>query len=120
MKKLKKMESNMGIFSSYEDDAIREINKINSKMQAIRKLLVLYGDSINRNNVHEIKDLITSCADCAKKYERYKEKMDSFELTMFYGAKVMCWNGETVTTFQWEQYFENIFNAIVNNIKAIS
>lgn len=55
-----------------------------------------------------------------KKYERYKEKMDSFELTMFYGAKVMCWNGETVTTLQWEQYFENIFNAIVNNIKAIS
>lgn len=46
--------------------------------------------------------------------------MDSFELTMFYGAKVMCWNGETVTTLQWEQYFENIFNAIVNNIKAIS
>ena len=109
----------MGLFSSNEEDAIREINKINSKMQEIRTQLVLYGDSINSNNVHKIKDLISSCENYARNYDRIKSKMSEFEISMFYGARVNCWNGEVVGPLQWEQYFRNIHNAIVDNIKSI-
>ena len=80
----------MGLFSSNEEDAIREINKINSKMQEIRTQLVLYGDCINVNNKKKIKELIESCEDYAVKYDRIKSKMDEFEITMFYGAKIKC------------------------------
>lgn len=110
----------MDFFSSYEEKAIREINKINSKMQEIRTQLVLYGDCINSHNIEKIKELICSCSDSAKKYEQYKVKMDQVQLIMFHGATVMCWNGEQVTTLQWEQYFQNIFCAIVDEIKRKS
>lgn len=57
----------MDFFSSYEEKAIREIYKINSKMQEIRTQLVLYGDCINSNNIEKIKELICVCSDYAKK-----------------------------------------------------
>ena len=107
----------MGMFGPNEDDAIREINKINSKMQEIRTQLVLYGDCINSNNRKKIRELIESCEEYARKYDKIKSKMDEFEVSMFYGAKVNCWNGETVGPLQWEQYFRNIYNAIIKEVR---
>ena len=100
----------MGIFSSNESDAIRQIEKINSGASQIREILRLTNDTIVRSNAGRVAIILKDCGDYFQKYERIKAKMDMMQETLFLGTTVDCWNGERVGVLQWEQYFKNVFH----------
>lgn len=41
------------------------------------------------------------------------------ERTLFYGATVPVWNGETVTPLIWEQYFKNTVHVLTNGLREL-
>ena len=110
----------MSLFSSNEDNAIKEIERINSMMKEIRELIRKTGDRFTEINANSGILILNSCAEHYKKYEGIKSKMDFMQRTLFYGITIECWNGEKVGIIQWEQYFKSTFSCLITAVKTLS
>lgn len=119
-KQLKKWRIlSMGWFSVSEDDAIQEIEKINAGMRVIRETIRITGDEVVNSNKVEVAVQLQECINHYKKYENIVSRLGSMERTLFYGASVPVWNGETVSPLQWEQYFKNIVHMFTNRFRTL-
>jgi len=110
----------MGLFSSNESDAIKQINKMNSCIFQIRQMIRLTDDTIVSSNAGNIAIILNECSGYYTKYEKIKSGMGSFNESLFMGATVDCWNGERIGVFQWEHYFKNTFHMLIEGIKSVS
>lgn len=108
----------MGIFSSKEDDAVEQIEKINRRMKTIREIIRRTGDNIVPANALEIAKIIQECGTFYDKYNRIKNGMDYMQGVLFLGRTVNAWNGEKVGVLLWEEYFVNTVHMLTNSIKA--
>ena len=100
----------MGWFSVSEDDAIREIEKVNAGIT---------GDEVVHSNKLEIAIQLQDCIRHFHKYENIVSQLDFMKRTLFYGAIVPVWNGEKVTPLQWEQYFKNVVHMLTNRFREL-
>ncbi len=111
----------MGLFSSNEQNAIEQIEKINRRIKTIREMMRQSpNDQLTRYNIHDAALLLNECATFWKKYQSYVDKMDFMQKTLFMGNTVECWNGENIGVFTWEMYFKNIFSALTNEVRRLS
>ncbi len=111
----------MGIFSSKEQDAIDQINKINRRIKVIREMMRQSpNDQLTRSNVNDAALVLKECAECWNKYEGYISRMTFMQKTLFKGQIVDCWNGEKVGVSTWEMYYKNVFHVIVEEIRRLS
>ena len=111
----------MGLFSSKEQDAIEQIEKINRRIKTIREMMRQSpDDQLTRYNIHDTALLLNECAAFWKKYQSYTSQMNFMQKTLFMGATVECWNGETVGVNTWETYFKNIFSALTGEVRRLS
>ena len=109
----------MGWFSVSEDDAIREIEKINAGMRVVRETIRITGDMIVDSNSFQVASQIADCCNHFKKYEQIVARLGYMERTLFYGATVPVWNGETVTPLIWEQYFKNTVHVLTHGLREL-
>lgn len=109
----------MGWFRVSEDDAIREIEKINAGMRVIRETIRITGDEVVNSNKREVAIQFQDCIRHFKKYENVVSRLGNMERVLFYGASVPVWNGETVTPLQWEQYFKNVVHMLTNSFREL-
>lgn len=111
----------MGLFSSKEQDAIEQIEKINRRVKTIREMMRQSpDDQLTRNNIHDAALLLQECSTYWQKYQGYVSKMGFMQKTLFMGSTVECWNGENVGVFTWETYFKNVFSALTNEVRRLS
>ena len=92
----------MGWFRVSENDAIREIEKVNAGVKVIRETIRITGDEVVNSNKVEVAVQLQECINHYKKYENIVSRLGSMERTLFYGASVPVWNGETVSPLQWD------------------
>jgi hypothetical protein len=109
----------MGWFRVSEDDAIREIEKINACMTVIRETIRITGDEIVDTNSLQVASQIVACGNHYKKYEQIVARLSNMERTLFYGATVPVWNGEETTPLLWEQYFKNTIHILTNRLREL-
>ena len=109
----------MGWFSISEDDAIREIKKINAGMRAIRETIRITGDEVVNSNKKGVAIQLQDCISHFEKYENIVSRLGNMERVLFYGVSVPVWNGETVTPLQWEQYFKNVVHLLTNRFREL-
>lgn len=109
----------MGWFSISEDDAIREIKKINAGMRVIRETIRITGDEVVNSNKKEVAIQLQDCISHFEKYENIVSRLGNMERVLFYGVSVPVWNGETVTPLQWEQYFKNVVHFLTNSFREL-
>ena len=111
----------MGIFSSKEQDAIEQIEKINRRIKTIREMMRQSpNDQLTRTNINDAALLLNECATFWSKYERYISQMTFMQKTLFKGKVVDCWNGEKVGVLTWESYFKNVFSALTGEVRRLS
>ncbi len=111
----------MGLFSSKEQDAIEQIEKINRRIKTIREMMRQSpNDQLTHANINDAALLLNECATFWRKYENYVSRMDFMQKTLFKGQVVDCWNGERVGVFTWETYFKNIFSALTGEVRRLS
>lgn len=111
----------MGIFSSKEEKAIEQIEKINRRIKIIREMMRQSpDDQLTHDNIHEAALLLNECVSFWKNYESYTSRMDFMQKTLFQGKVVDCWNGEQVGVLTWEIYFKNIFSALIREVRRLT
>lgn len=111
----------MGIFSSKEEDAVEQIEKINRRIKTIREMMRQSpNDQLTRSNANDAALLLQECSNFWRKYEGYVSRMDYMQKTLFLGRTVECWNGEQVGTNTWETYFKNVFSVLTGEIRRLS
>jgi hypothetical protein len=109
----------MGWFSISEDDAIREIEKVNAGMTVIRETIRITDDEIVYSNKLEVAIQLQDCINHFHKYENIVSRLDFMKRTLFHGAIVPVWNGEKVTPLQWEHYFKNVAHMLTNRLREL-
>lgn len=111
----------MGLFSSKEQNAIEQIEKINRRIKTIREMMRQSpNDQLTYANIKDAALLLNECATFWRKYESYVSCMDYMQKTLFKGQIVDCWNGEQVGVITWELYFKNVFSALTAEIRRLS
>lgn len=111
----------MGFFSSKEQDAIEQIEKINRRIKTIREMMRQSPDDmLTRANINDAALLLNESMTFWKKYEKYVSSMNFMQKTLFLGKSVDCWNGEKVAVLTWETYYKNIFSALTNEVRRLS
>lgn len=111
----------MGIFSSKEDDAVVQIEKINRRIKTIREMMRQSpSDQLTRDNIHDAALLLNECSNFWQKYQSYLNKMDFMQKTLFMGRTVECWNGTYVGITTWESYFKNVFSALTGEVRRLT
>jgi hypothetical protein len=109
----------MGLFSSNESDAVRQIEKINTGISQIREIIRLTNDEIAPSNAGRVAIILKDCGNYYQKYERIKSNMDFMQSSLFMGLTVNCWNGDRVGVLQWENYFKNVFHMLTEKISNV-
>lgn len=111
----------MGLFSSKEQDAIEQIEKINRRIKTIREMMRQSpSDQLTRDNINDAALLLNECVSFWHKYESYVSRMDYMQKTLFKGQIVDCWNGERIGILTWENYFKNVFSALTAEVRRLS
>lgn len=111
----------MGLFSSKEQDAIEQIEKINRRIKTIREMMRKSpNDQLTRDNIHDAALLLNECTNFWRKYENYVSQMNFMQKTLFMGQTVDCWNGERVGVYTWEVYYKNVFSALAGEVRRLS
>jgi len=111
----------MGIFSSKEQDAIEQIEKINRRIKIIREMMRQSpNDQLTHANINDAALLLNECASFWKKYENNVAHMNFMQKTLFMGQIVDCWNGERIAVNTWETYFKNVFSAFIGEVRRLS
>jgi len=111
----------MGLFSSKEENAVEQIEKINRRIKTIREMMRQSpNDQLTHNNIHDAALLLNECTTFWKKYENYKSSMDFMQKTLFMGKIVDCWNGERVGINTWEIYFKNVISSLIGEVRRLS
>ena len=107
----------MGLFSSdTEADALKQIEKINTKMRAISALIHLNYDMIDGRNRSQIKSHFSNIVRYGSKYDRIKQNLSEMDRMLMMGATVDVWNGERVGVLMWESYFRNTMEYLYQNL----
>jgi hypothetical protein len=110
----------MGIFSSKESDAIKQIDKINRRLSTIREMMRQSPDDrLTRSNIQDAALILCECEKIWNRYQMYLHQMDFMQKQLFMGATVRCWNGKQVGVFLWEQYFKEVFSALTNEVRRL-
>lgn len=110
----------MGIFKRYtEDDAVRQIELINSEMRSIRLAIKRYDDRLCAANKSEVERHMFTIMNHARKYDRIKREFQAWEIGMLNGRTVPVWNGETTVVAMWELYFKQTTLYIADRQKEI-
>ena len=111
----------MGVFSSKEQDAIEQIEKINRRIKTIREMMRQSpDDQLTRYNIRDAALLLNECTTFWQKYQGYVSKMNFMQKTLFMGKTVECWNGENVGVFTWEMYYKKVFSALTDEVRRLS
>lgn len=111
----------MGIFSSKEQDALEQIEKINRRIKTIREMMRQSpNDQLTYSNINDAALLLNECATFWRKYESCVSRMDFMQKTLFQGQLVDCWNGERIGIVTWESYFKNVFSALTGEVRRLS
>lgn len=111
----------MGLFSSNEQDAIEQIEKINRRIKTIREMMRQSpNDQLTHANINDVALLLNECAKYWKRYQSYISRMTYMQKTLFMGQVVDCWNGESVCVCTWETYYKNLFSVLVGEIRRLS
>lgn len=111
----------MGIFSSKEDKAIEQIQKINRRIKMIREMMRQSPDGrLTRYNIRDAALILDECGTFWNKYQSYTNQMDYMQKQLFMGATVECWNGERIGVFLWEQYFHDAFLGLAAEVHRLS
>ena len=111
----------MGLFSSKDQYAIEQIEKINRRIKTIREMMRQSpDDQLTHSNIHDAALLLNECSTFWKKYQSCVSKMNFMQKTLFMGKMVECWNGENVGVFTWETYYKNTFSALVGEVRRLS
>ena len=107
----------MGWFShDTEDDAIKQISKINVEMRAISSLIHLNYNMIDGRNRDKIRSHVNTLISLANKYEKIKSNLSQMDQMLLMGATVDVWNGERVGIYTWEVYFSNTMKQLAIDI----
>ena len=111
----------MGIFSSKEQIAIEQIEKINRRIKTIREMMRHSpNDQLTHANINDAALLLNESATFWRKYESTVSSMNYMQKTLFMGKVVDCWNGERIGVNTWETYFKNVFSALVGEVRRLS
>ena len=107
----------MGFFTrDTEDDALKQIEKINREMREISASIHLNFDQIDGRNRSKILKNYNNIISYYKKYNSIKSNLTEFERGMLLGATVSVWNGESVGVILWETYLENTLSSLYQEI----
>ena len=111
----------MGLFSSKEDDAVKQIESINRNIKAVRELMRKSPtDQLTRDTISEAAPMILSCATYWERYKSITSQMNFMQRGLFLGRTVPCWNGEHIGVSRWEDYITNFYPALANEINRLS
>ena len=107
----------MGLFSrDTEDDALKQIEKINREMREISASIHLNYDQIDGRNRSKIRNNYNNIVSYYRKYNHIKSNLMDYERGMLLGATVSVWNGETVGVIMWETYLEDTMHRLYQEI----
>lgn len=93
----------MGFFSpDTEEDAVKQIDNINSEMRAISAAIHSCNNQVCAYNRSDIVSHMQRIQNYARKYDRIKNNLGNVGAMMLLGRTVPVWNGESVGVFKWE------------------
>lgn len=110
----------MGLFSrDTEDDAVKQIENINSEIRAISAAIHSCNNHVCSYNRNDIISHLMNAEKYAGKYDRIKRGLQQYERAMLMGRTVPVWNGESVGVFTWETYYRNVVVQLKNDLQYV-
>ncbi len=97
------------------EDALKQIEKMNSEIRAISALIHLNYNLIDGRNKDKIRSHLANAIRHADKYEKIKRNLSEMDKIMLLGDSVDVWNGERVGVPIWEMYFRNVTSKLYDD-----